>query len=116
MQRIPDPSGGDKKTKVTIDKPKSECSTRDVPINKNLLEVLRRFYKPGAFLLTGDKDKFVEPKTMENRFKSILKKTSLNFSQKEKYTVFLRKKLCLTNRRNTGSIFIRLPLYRYLRS
>ena len=77
MQRLPDQSGGDKKTKISIDKPKSECSIRDIPINKELLEVLRRFYKPGAFLLTGDKDKFIEPKTMENRFKSILKKCGL---------------------------------------
>ena len=77
MQRLPDNSGGDKKTKVTIDTPKSECSIRDIPINKDLYEVLRRFHKPGAFLLTGDKEKFVEPKTMENRFKSILKKCGL---------------------------------------
>lgn len=77
MRCLPDQSGGDKKTKVTIDKPKSDCSIRDIPINKELLEVLRRFYKPGAFLLTGDKEKFVEPKTMENRFKNILKKCGL---------------------------------------
>ncbi len=77
MQRLPNQNDGDKKTKVTIDKPKSECSIRDIPINKKLLKVLRRFYKPGAFLLTGDKEKFVEPKTMENRFKNILKKCGL---------------------------------------
>ena len=77
MQRLPDQSGGSKKTKISIDKPKSECSIRDIPINKDLLEVLRRFYKPGAFLLTGEKERFVEPKTMENRFKSILKKCGL---------------------------------------
>ena len=77
MQRLPDHSGGKKKTKVMIDKPKSECSIRDIPINKELMEVLRRFYKPGAFLLTGDKERYVEPKTMENRFKSILKKCGL---------------------------------------
>lgn len=77
VQRIPDHSGGDRKTKVTIDKPKSECSIRDIPINKDLSEVLRKFYKPGAYLLTGNKEKFIEPKTMENRFKSILKKCGL---------------------------------------
>ena len=77
MQRLPDHSDSDKKTKITIDTPKSECSIRDIPINKDLHEVLRRFHKPGAFLLTGDKKKFVEPKTMENRFKSILKKCGL---------------------------------------
>lgn len=77
MQRLPDLSGGNKKTKISIDKPKSECSIRDIPINKELLDVLRRFYKPRAFLLTGDKEKFVEPKTIENRFKRILKKCGL---------------------------------------
>lgn len=77
MQRLPDNSGGAKKTKITIDVPKSESSIRDIPINKDLSEVLRSFYKPGAFLLTGDKKKFVEPKTMENRFKRILEKCGL---------------------------------------
>ena len=77
MQRLPDHSGGEKKTKITIDRPKSESSVRDIPINKYLSVVLRMFHKPGAFLLTGDKKKFVEPKTMENRFKGILKKCGL---------------------------------------
>ena len=77
MQRLPDYSGGGKKTKITIDKPKSECSIRDIPINKDLSKVLRIFHKPGAFLLTGDKKRFVEPRTMENRFKSILKECDL---------------------------------------
>lgn len=77
MQRLPDHSGGSKRTRVVIGKPKSECSVRDIPINKELSEVLRKFYKPDAFLLTGDKNRFVEPKTVENRFKSILKKCGL---------------------------------------
>lgn len=76
MQRLPD-SSGSQKTKVIITTPKSESSVRDIPINQDLTKILRKFHKPGTFLLTGDKEKFVEPKTMENRFKSVLKKCGL---------------------------------------
>ena len=76
MQRLPAGSG-EKKTKICTGPPKSESSIRDIPISRELSEILRNFHKPGTYFLTGDKEKFIEPKTMENRFKSILRKCDL---------------------------------------
>ena len=76
LQRIP-VIGGSTKTAVVIGSPKSDSSVRDIPISKDLKEVLQRFYKPGTYLLTGDREKTVEPRTMENRFAGILKKCGL---------------------------------------
>lgn len=77
MQRLPDASGN-AKTSIRIDMPKSESSIRDIPLSRALTEILRPFLKPGAFLLTGKKDHFVEPRTMENRFRRILKNCGLD--------------------------------------
>ena len=75
-QRLP-VKNGTGKTTIKVDTPKSERSVRDIPLNKELAEVLRPFVKPGAYLLTGDQKKFVEPRTMENRFNAVLKKCGL---------------------------------------
>lgn len=79
MQRLPvlDAAEGRDKTMIHIDAPKSVCSIRDIPLNPELVKILRPFVKPGAFLLTGDKKKFVEPRTMEYRFNAILKRCGL---------------------------------------
>ncbi len=71
MQRLPVENGATK-TAVRIDTPKSDCSVRDIPFNKGLADIIRPFHKPGAFLLTGDKVRFVEPRTMEIRFARLL--------------------------------------------
>ena len=76
VQRLPS-MGGENKTSLKIDTPKSLSSVRDIPICKELKDVLKQFHKPGALLLTGEKDVFVEPRTMENRFSAILKKCGL---------------------------------------
>ena len=34
--------------------------------------MLKKYHTPGAFLLTCEQDRFVEPRTMQNRFKRIL--------------------------------------------
>ena len=77
MQRIRIKDDPDKKTEVKIFKPKSDCSTRTIPVPDNLLPVLKAHYTEGAFLLTGDRKKFVEPRTLQNRFESILKKAGI---------------------------------------
>lgn len=63
---------GDKKTKVQISRPKSDCSVRMIPLPGNLPELLRRYYTKDTFFLTCDSERFVEPRTMENRFRRIL--------------------------------------------
>ena len=77
MQRIRVKDNPNRKTKVKILRPKSDSSTRTIPIPDILFPVLKANYTEGAFLLTGDKKKFVEPRTMQNRFQSILKKAGI---------------------------------------
>ena len=77
MQRLP-VENGDSKTAIRIDTPKSDCSKRVIPISPKLAGIIRPFYKPGAYFLTGDKEKFIEPRTMEGRFARILDKCGLD--------------------------------------
>ena len=60
------------KTEVKISQPKSTCSIRTIPLPDSIMGLLERFHIPGAFLLTGVQDRYVEPRTMQNRFKKIL--------------------------------------------
>ena len=62
------------KTVIEIGEPKSPSSTRSIPMPDELIKILKSAYVEEAYVLSGSKDKFVEPRTMENRFKSVLKK------------------------------------------
>lgn len=72
MQRLKDTNAmRTKKTKVIITLPKSEQSIRVIPLNKNILDICRR-WKPAeeeAFVLTGKKDVYLEPRTLQYRMK-----------------------------------------------
>lgn len=70
MQRIQNFDGNDKKTKVIITEPKSSCSVRDVPIPDFLNKLIKQFYISKAYVLTGESKKYVEPRTLQNRFKT----------------------------------------------
>ena len=76
MQRIQD-FEGKKATKIIIGTPKSKTSVRSIPIPKPILNMLKTL-KAGdeEFFLTG-KDLYAEPRTMQYRFQSILKKLRL---------------------------------------
>lgn len=71
LQRIQDrTAGAATKTKIVITEPKSQCSMRDIPLPLFIVELARRFEtSPKAYVLSGDKDRFIEPRTMQNRFK-----------------------------------------------
>ncbi len=71
MQRIQTPSG-EKKTAILIAEPKSQCSIRDIPIAGTLREKLLQQPVRQGYVLTGSKNKYVESRTMQNRFKEIL--------------------------------------------
>lgn len=74
MQRLKTYDSETSKTKVVILKPKSNCSLRKIPIPDNLYQILLEVKQPkDTFLLTGSKDKFLEPRTLQNRFKAIIK-------------------------------------------
>lgn len=64
-------------TKLTIDTPKSKSSVREIPLPKFLIEILRNFKSDdSAFILSG-KENPTDPRTLQYRFKSLLKKADL---------------------------------------
>lgn len=70
MQRIQIIGSKEKKTKVVIQPPKSDCSIRKIPIPDEVLQLLRPAQRNGdAFLLTGLERIYIEPRNMENQFK-----------------------------------------------
>ena len=61
------------KSEVVIGSPKSKSSVRVVPIPEFIFEILKKMRKDNnIFLITGT-GKPTEPRTMQNRFKAILK-------------------------------------------
>lgn len=72
MQRIQETEkDGIHKTKIIITEPKSRCSVREIPLPPFIVEMARPFFaSPQSFVLTGDTERFVEPRTMQNRFKT----------------------------------------------
>ena len=70
----------DKKSKIIIDKPKSSYSIRTIPMNKkvyNILKSIQKNYKESDFLLTGDSQKFVEPRNYQHNFQVFLKNSKI---------------------------------------
>lgn len=62
------------KTKVIITDPKSDCSTRTIPLPDCLIDKLK-MYKPvfsNAYFLTGETERYIEPRTYQNHFKSYI--------------------------------------------
>lgn len=79
MQRIADNNiGASSKTKVIVSEPKSRCSIRDIPLPAFLVQMLRGYAgDPKAYILTGDKTRYLEPRTMQNRFKAYVKESKI---------------------------------------
>ena len=70
----------DKKSKIIIDKPKSSYSIRTIPMNKkvyNILKSIQKNYKENDFFLTGDSQKFVEPRNYQHNFQMFLKNSKI---------------------------------------
>ena len=79
MQRVQVNDYKDGKTKILISTPKSNCSIRRVPLPNDLYKTLLEFKQPPeTFFLTGNKEKYLEPRGMQQRFKTVLKKSSIN--------------------------------------
>lgn len=76
MQRLQNKqsNGNIAKTHIAITTPKSKSSVREIPLPEFIVEKIMSFdYKKGTYLLTGATDRFIEPRTMENRFNKIMK-------------------------------------------
>lgn len=72
MQRIQTMSHNVRKTEVCITEPKSESSIRYVPLPLFLNNLLNEFYRKDAYVLTGTPNQYIEPRTLQNRFKKHL--------------------------------------------
>lgn len=76
IQRIKDKSENSK-TKLVIGTPKSKTSERDIPIPDFLVDILKaRNGNENSYILSKT-NKPVEPRTIQNRFKSVLKKCGI---------------------------------------
>lgn len=76
IQRIKDKSENSK-TKLVIGTPKSKTSERDIPIPDFFIDILKaRKYNENSFILSGTY-KPTDPRTIQNRFKSVLKKCGI---------------------------------------
>ncbi len=75
MQRIKNRDG--QGTKIIVTSPKSRTSLREIPIPEFLKDVLIKVKTNNdSFILSGN-SRFVEPRTMQYRFKSVLKRLDL---------------------------------------
>lgn len=73
LQRIQINQDHGAKTKVVVTTPKSTCSIRKIPLPDEISKILVSNQKSSSgYLLTNDNYKFVEPRTMQNKFKKIL--------------------------------------------
>lgn len=79
MQRIQSPETTEKaKTKIVITEPKSKCSIRDIPLPDFLLEIIKEFQNsPKSFVLTGERSKYIEPRTLQNRFQRYVSESGI---------------------------------------
>ena len=74
MQRIQKKNNGEKKTEILIAPPKSDCSVRNVPIPDEVFRLVAEAKcTADAYFLTGTVHSYMEPRTMQNRFKAAVK-------------------------------------------
>ena len=79
MQRIQNTNPAEeKRTKIVFTDPKTQNSTRTIPLPATLLLLANSFQSsPNAFVLTGSSEKYIEPRTMQNHFKKIIQESGI---------------------------------------
>lgn len=61
------------KTKIIVTEPKSYAAIRTIPLPEFVIDLIKPFAcEPDAYLLSGDCDSVIEPRTMQNSFKLYL--------------------------------------------
>lgn len=69
----------DKKTQIVITDPKSYSSNRTIPLPDFIMELLKKFQgSDDEYFLTGESERFIEPRTMQNHFKLYLKEAGID--------------------------------------
>lgn len=79
MQRIQTMDNSLTKTQVIITAPKTQKAVREIPIPHFICKVLKKIApeNKNSFLLSGAENYYIEPRTMQYRFKTIIEKCSL---------------------------------------
>lgn len=79
MQRIQSPEPSEvNKTKVIITEPKSKCSIREIPLPDYLIDIIRpHIGQPNTFVLTGERRRYMEPRTLQNKFKKYVHESGI---------------------------------------
>ncbi len=77
LQRVHEYEGNGSKTKVIVTSPKSDCSIRTIPLTDGICAALAPFMQSGTYLLTGDSQRYMDPRTMQNHFKTVLRKAGI---------------------------------------
>lgn len=76
MQRIQIKDAAQNRTQIVITSPKSKCSIRTIPLPEELVSYLLQFQSKG-YLLSGNETVFVEPRTMQNHFKKVIRESNI---------------------------------------
>ncbi|MCM1508010.1 MAG: site-specific integrase [Ruminococcus flavefaciens] len=76
VQRIMKKNGS-KSTQIIVSSPKSKTSERTIPVPDFLYDILVQYKKDNNFYILSGSTKITEPRTMQYRFKSLLKKADL---------------------------------------
>ena len=79
MQRLQSNNPNDiRKTRVIITEPKSLASVRIIPLPEFVVDTIKPYRKSdGAYLLSGEAKRYIEPRTMQNKFKCYLSACSI---------------------------------------
>lgn len=82
MQRIQidkmDRKKGGTRTKVIVTPPKSRCSIRTIPFPEELALIIQSAQtSESGYFLTGSDTRWIEPRTMQNHFKRLLKRCAI---------------------------------------
>lgn len=79
LQRIQDRTNSEYKTRIVVTTPKSACSIRTIPVPHGLMTILaaHKASSTGYILTNSDQDP-LEPRTMQNHFKKVLKSSGIS--------------------------------------
>lgn len=88
MQRIQNPDPQGPKTKIIITRPKTDNSIRIIPLVDKLADILssykevsgkggERIASSNEYFLTGQSDRFIEPRTMQYHFQKVMKECDI---------------------------------------
>lgn len=80
LQRIYTKENGIGKSKIIVTAPKSFHSNRYIPLPENHLSILRKHQAgPFAYLLTGNEDKFIEPRTLREYYNRLMESNGTKY-------------------------------------